>query len=91
MLFSYFGVIYAEENPDAALTVLLSYFPPTAPCVMTYRVAVDAVPNLQLLTSAALMMLVMWGLIRLAGRQSIPLALLRFGGRIPLRELVRSS
>jgi ABC-2 type transport system permease protein len=90
MLFSYFGVIYAEENPDAALTVLLSYFPPTAPVVMTYRVAVDAVPNLQLLTSAALMMLVMWGLIRLAGRVYSG-ALLRFGGRIPLRELVRSS
>jgi ABC-2 type transport system permease protein len=90
MLLSYLGVIYAEENPDAVLTVLLSYFPPTAPVVMTYRVAVQAVPGWQLLTSAALMVLVMWGLIRLAGRVYSG-ALLRFGSRVPLRELVRPS
>ena len=88
MMLSYLGVIYAEENPDAALTVLLSYFPPTAPLVMTYRVAVHAVPGWQMLTSAAVMVLVMWGLIRLAGRVYSG-GLLRFGGRVPLRELVR--
>jgi ABC-2 type transport system permease protein len=87
MLLSYFGVIYAQENPDALATILLSYFPPSAPVVMTYRVAVHAVPEWQLLTSAALMVLAMWGLIRLAGRVYSG-ALLRFGGRIPLRDLV---
>jgi ABC-2 type transport system permease protein len=90
MLFSYVGVIYAEENPDTILTVLLSYFPPTAPVVMTYRVAVQAVPGWQMLTSAVFMVVAMWGLIRLAG-QIYSGALLRFGGRVPLRELVRSS
>ena len=87
MLLSYLGVIYAEENPDALVTVLLSYFPPTAPVVMTYRVAVHAVPSWQMLTSAAFMVLAMWGLIRLAGGIYSG-ALLRFGGRVPLRELV---
>jgi ABC-2 type transport system permease protein len=90
MLLSYLAVIYAQENPDAGLTVLLSYFPPTAPVVMTYRVAVHAVPGWQMLTSAAFMVLVMWGLIRLAGKVYSG-ALLRFGGRVPLRELVRST
>ena len=90
MLLTYLGVIYAEENPDAALTVVLSYFPPTAPVVMTYRVAVHAVPGWQMLTSAAFMVLVMWALIRLAGRVYSG-ALLRFGGRVPLRELVRPT
>jgi ABC-2 type transport system permease protein len=90
MLLSYFGVIYAEENPDAALTVLLSYFPPTAPVVMTYRVALQAVPGWQMVTSAAVMVVAMWGLIRIAGRIYSG-ALLRFGGRVPLRELVRPS
>jgi ABC-2 type transport system permease protein len=90
MLLSYFGVIYAEENPDAIVTMLLSYFPPTAPVVMTYRVAVHAAPAWQMLTSAVFMVLAMWGLIRLAGRIYSG-ALLRFGGRVPLRELVRSS
>ena len=50
MLLSYLGVIYAEDNPDAALTVILSYFPPTAPIVMTYRVAVHAAPRWQIIT-----------------------------------------
>lgn len=90
MLLSYLGVIYAEENPDAGLTVLLSYFPPTAPVVMTYRVAVQAVPSWQMITSAAFMVLAMWGLIRLAGRIYSG-GLLRFGGRVPLRDLVRPA
>jgi ABC-2 type transport system permease protein len=89
MLLSYFGVIYAEENPDALVTILLSYFPPTAPVVMTYRVAVHAVPGWQMLTAATCMVLAMWGLIRLAGRIYSG-ALLRFGGRVPLRDLVRT-
>lgn len=90
LLLGYFGVIYAEENPDAALTIALSYFPPTTPVVMTYRVAVQAVPGWQLVTSAAWMVLFMWGLLRLAGRVYSG-GLLRSGGRIPLRELVRPS
>lgn len=90
MMLGYVAVIYAEENPDSALTLLLSYFPASAPVVMTYRVAVRAVPGWQLLTAAAVMVLAMWGLIRLAGRIYSG-ALLRFGGRIPLRDLVRST
>jgi ABC-2 type transport system permease protein len=89
MLLSYFGFIYAEENPDAVVTILLSYFPPTAPVVMTYRVAVHAVPGWQMLTAATCMVIAMWGLIRLAGRIYSG-ALLRFGGRVPLRDLVRT-
>jgi ABC-2 type transport system permease protein len=89
MLLSYFGVIYAEENPDAVVTILLSYLPPTAPVVMTYRVAVHAVPGWQMLTAATCMVIAMWGLIRLGGRIYSG-ALLRFGGRVPMRDLVRT-
>lgn len=90
MLLSYLGVIYAEENPDAALTVVLSYFPPTAPVVMTYRVAVNAAPGWQILTTALVTALAIWALMRIAGRIYSG-ALLRFGGRIPLRDLLRSG
>jgi ABC-2 type transport system permease protein len=90
MLLSYFGVIYAEENPDAALTVILSYFPPTAPIVMTYRVAVHAAPGWQIITAALVTALAIWAIMRIAGRIYSG-ALLRFGGRIPLRDLLRSS
>jgi ABC-2 type transport system permease protein len=90
MLLSYFGVIYAEENPDAVVTILLSYFPPSAPVVMTYRLAVHAVPGWQMMTAAICMVIAMWVLIRLAGRIYSG-ALLRFGGRVPLRDLVRTN
>jgi ABC-2 type transport system permease protein len=90
MLLSYLGVIYAEENPDAALTVLLSYFPPTAPIVMTYRVGVHAAATWQIGTAALFMVLVTWALIRVAGRVYSG-ALLRYGSRVPLRDLVRPS
>jgi ABC-2 type transport system permease protein len=90
MLLSYLGVIYAEENPDAALTVVLSYFPPTAPVVMTYRVAVHAAAGWQIVTAAVVTALAIWALMRAAGRIYSG-ALLRFGGRIPLRDLLHSS
>jgi len=90
MLLSYLGVIYAEQNPDAALTVVLSYFPPTAPIVMTYRVAVHAAPSWQVITTALVTAVAIWALMRIAGRIYSG-ALLRFGGRIPLRDLLRSG
>jgi hypothetical protein len=58
MILAYLAVIYAEEHPDAVATVLLSYFPPSAPMVMTYRVALGAAPAWQLVSSALLMALV---------------------------------
>lgn len=90
MLLAYLAVIYAEENPDAPATVLLSYLPPTAPLVMTYRVALHAAPAWQLVSSALLMTLAIWALIRVAGRIYSG-ALLRFGRRLPLRDLWRST
>jgi ABC-2 type transport system permease protein len=90
MLLSYLGVIYAEENPDAAVTMALSYFPPTAPIVMTYRVGVHAASAWQIGTTALFMVLVIWALIRIAGRIYSG-ALLRYGSRVPLRDVVRSS
>lgn len=87
MLLSYLGVLYAEENPDSLVTLLLSYFPPTAPIVMTYRSAVGAAPVWQVVTASAWMVLVIWGLVRLGGR-IYSRGLLRFGPRVPVRELV---
>jgi ABC-2 type transport system permease protein len=90
MILAYLAVIYAEEQPDAAATVMLSYFPPSAPMVMTYRVALGAAPAWQLVSSALLMALVIWILIRVAGRIYSG-ALLQFGSRVPLRDLWHST
>jgi ABC-2 type transport system permease protein len=90
MILAYLAVIYAEEHPDDAATVLLSYFPPSAPMVMTYRVALGAAPAWQLASSALFLALVIWLLIRVAGRIYSG-ALLQFGSRVPLRDLWHST
>jgi ABC-2 type transport system permease protein len=90
MILAYLAVMYAEENPDALTTVLLSYFPPTAPTVMTYRVALHAAPSWQIISSALVTTLVIWALIRIAGRIYTG-ALLRYGSRVPLRDIWHST
>jgi ABC-2 type transport system permease protein len=90
MVLAYLAVMYTEENPDALATVLLSYFPPTAPTVMTYRVALHAAPGWQIISSALVMTFVIWALIRIAGRIYTG-ALLRYGGRVPLRDIWHST
>lgn len=61
---------------------------PTAPVVMTYRVAVGAAPGWRIVTTALVTALAIWALVRIAGRVYSG-ALLRFGGRTPLRDLLR--
>ena len=90
LILSYLAVLYAQDNPDAPATVVLSYFPATAPMVMTYRLALGAVPTWQIISSALLMVLVIWALVRIAGRVYSG-ALLRVGGRVPLRDVWRST
>jgi ABC-2 type transport system permease protein len=90
LILSYLAVLYAQENPDAPATVVLSYFPATAPMVLTYRLALGAVPTWQIISSALLMVLVIWALVRIAGRVYSG-ALLRVGGRVPLRDVWRST
>jgi ABC-2 type transport system permease protein len=90
LILSYLAVLYAQDNPDAPATVVLSYFPATAPMVTTYRLALGAVPTWQIISSALLMVLVIWALVRIAGRVYSG-ALLRVGGRVPLRDVWRST
>jgi ABC-2 type transport system permease protein len=90
MVVSYLGVIWAEQSPDGPLTILLSYLPPTAPIVMTYRVAVHAAPGWQIVSTALVVALALWALLRLAGRLYAG-ALLRFGSRVKLRDLWHST
>jgi ABC-2 type transport system permease protein len=58
--------------------------------VMTYRLVLSAVPTWQIISSALLTVLVIWALVRIAGRVYSG-ALLRLGGRVPLRDVWRST
>lgn len=90
LILGYLAVMYAQDNPDGPATVVLSYFPATAPMVMTYRVALRAAPAWQTVSAALFMLLVTWALVRLAGRVYTG-ALLRVGARVPLRDVWRST
>lgn len=67
MLPYYFLAIFAE-TPNAALPVVLSLFPVTAPVGMVMRLMVTTVPLWQLLLGLALLLLAGFGAIWLAGR-----------------------
>jgi ABC-2 type transport system permease protein len=57
---------------------------------MTYRVALHAAAGWQIISSALVMTLVIRALIRIGGRIYTG-ALLRYGGRVPLRDIWHST
>jgi len=87
---SYFvAVFYVAQNPDSVGSVVLSFFPPAAPMVMTVRIALGAAPAWQVVASVLVTLAATAGIVRIAGRVYSG-ALLRTGGRVPIRQLWRS-
>ena len=74
------------ENPDSALTLALSLFPPTSVATFSLRLAFSRVPGWQISTSIALTSLCAAGALWLAGR-AFRLGMLRYGQRLNLKEL----
>jgi ABC-2 type transport system permease protein len=85
LLVGYLWALGAAQSPDSVGTVLGSLFPPTAPMLMTVRIANGGVPWWQIVLSVALMVVTVYGMVRLAGRIYAG-AVLRFGGRVRLKE-----
>ncbi|MFB3738809.1 MAG: ABC transporter permease [Candidatus Velamenicoccus archaeovorus] len=90
LLVGYFFSFGALESPDGAAAVVGSLVPPTAPMVMTVRVASGAVPWWQVAVSVVLMLASIYGLVGLAGRIYTG-AMLRIGRRVKLREAWRGG
>jgi ABC-2 type transport system permease protein len=89
-LVAYFFALGAVESPDSTAALLGSLFPPTAPMVMMIRIADGGVPWWQIALSVALMAASIYGLVHLAGRIYAG-GLLRFGGRMKLRDAWRAA
>jgi ABC-2 type transport system permease protein len=89
-LVAYFLAFLATEYPDSGTAVLESLFPPTAPMVMIVRIAHGGVPLWQNVLAAGLMVVTIYGMVRLAARVYAG-GVLRFGGRVPLREAWRGA
>jgi ABC-2 type transport system permease protein len=90
LLVGYFFSFGALESPDSVASVVGSFVPPTAPMVMTVRVANGGVPWWQIVLSVAIMLLAIYGLVQLAGRIYAG-AVLRIGRRVKLQEAWRGG
>jgi ABC-2 type transport system permease protein len=82
---AYVLAFVATESPDGVAALVGSLFPATAPMVMIVRIAHGAVPWWQIVLSVALTVAAVFGLVQAAGRIYAG-GVLRFGGRVRLRE-----
>jgi ABC-2 type transport system permease protein len=87
---AYILAFVATESPDGAAALIGSLFPATAPMVMIVRIAHGAVPWWQIVLSVALTVAAVYGLVQVAGRIYAG-GVLRFGGRVRLREAWRGA
>jgi len=90
LLVGYILAFAAAESPDSPAAVIGSLLPPTAPMVMTVRMAQGDVPWWQIVLSVTLMVVTVYGMVQLAGRIYAG-AVLRFGGRVRLKEAWRGG
>ncbi len=90
LVVAYIFALEAAQSPDSLATLIGSFVPPTAPLVMIVRIANGSVPWWQIALSVALMLVTIYGMVRLAGRIYAG-AVLRTGGRVKLREAWRGA
>jgi ABC-2 type transport system permease protein len=90
LLVGYFLAFAAAESPDHVAAVVGSLLPPTAPMVMIVRIAQGGVPWWQIVLSVTLMVVTVYGMLRLAGRIYSG-AVLRIGRRVRLKEAWRGG
>jgi ABC-2 type transport system permease protein len=87
---AYILAFVATESPDGAVALVGSLFPATAPMVMIVRIAHGGVPWWQIVVSVTLTVAAVYGLVQAAGRIYAG-GVLRFGGRVRLREAWRGA
>lgn len=90
LIVAYLVAMQAARSPDGIATLIGSLFPPTAPMVMIARIARGDVPWWQIALSVSLMVITVYGMVKLAGRIYAG-AVLRFGGRLHVREAWRGA
>lgn len=82
------GVI--APNPESTASRVLSQLPPVAPMAMPARITQDVAAPWEIALSIVLMLLAIWGMVRLAGR-IYESSLLRTGARIKLGTAIREA
>jgi ABC-2 type transport system permease protein len=85
----FFVSIQALSDPDGVAAVIGTFIPLTAPFVVPVRAALGAIPAWQYVAAVVLTIAAIIGLVLVAGRIYAG-ALLRYGGRVKMREAWRS-
>jgi ABC-2 type transport system permease protein len=88
ILLGYLVSLSVLSNPDGVLARITPFIPPLALLVMPARMLLGHPQPWELPASAAVMLVATHGLIRLAGR-AYSGNILRFGGRVTLRDALR--
>ena len=83
--FFFFGTLI--NNPNGAVSVVLSLIPLTAPITLIIRSSFTTIPPWQLAVSLTLLVASALGALWLAG-QVFRLGMLRYGQRVQLREII---
>ena len=86
----FFVSISALSDPDGVAALIGTFVPFTAPFVVPVRAALEAIPAWQYVASVVLTVAAIVGLVFVAGRIYAG-GLLRYGGRVKVREAWRSS
>ncbi len=86
----FFVAITTLSDPDGMAAIIGTFIPLTAPFVVPVRAALDAIPAWQYVVSVVLTVAAIIGLVLVAGRIYAG-GLLRYGGRIKVREAWRSA
>lgn len=84
----YYLITVIMTNPNGPLAVVLSLIPFTAPTTMSMRAGFAIIPTWQIVACLVILTLSALGALWLAGR-AFRLGMLRYGKRLPLRELFR--
>ena len=88
ILLGYAGSLSVASNPDGLLARITPFVPPLAPMTMPARMLLGHPAPWELAASVVLMLFATYGLVRLAGR-AYSGNILRFGGRVTVRGLLR--
>jgi ABC-2 type transport system permease protein len=86
----FFVAIATLSDPDGVVAVVGTFFPLTAPFVVPVRAALDAIPWWQYASALLLTVATIVWLVFVAGRIYAG-GLLRYGGRVKVREAWRSA
>ena len=87
---AFFISTFVQTNPESLLARVGSFLPPLAPLTVPARMLLGDAPVWELVVSAVLTAAAAYGLIQLAAR-AYGGAVLRFGARLSLRDLLRST